>query len=172
LLPFSFSLFPFSLPLASPSGPVRLRLCPVPPCASFRARKGLPKIFRPNATAGSARSHALDMSENPVVTPLNRLFKKLFEDNLRLITTGTREEAVPGRGESSLSLRREPLFRTRRFPASPRARGGPAWAETSAEPPTRGRGREDWNSGTMEYWNNGLGDQPPSPAFHHSTIPS
>jgi len=32
-------------------------------------------------------------------------------------------------------------------------------------------GLEDWSDGTMEYWNDGWKDRPPSPAFHHSSIP-
>jgi hypothetical protein len=39
-------------------------------------------------------------------------------------------------------------------------------------PAIGGRGQEDWNNGAMEYWNDGLGDRPPSPVFQHSSIPS
>ena len=38
-------------------------------------------------------------------------------------------------------------------------------------PAIGGREQEDWNNGTMEYWNDGLGDRPPSPAFQYSIIP-
>jgi len=81
------------------------------------------------------------------------------------------EEAVQGSGESCPFLLGMRRLRTRRFRSRGRSPGGPAWAEILAEPPTGGRGQEGWNNGTMEYWNDGLGDRPPSPVFHHSSIP-
>ncbi len=45
-------------------------------------------------------------------------------------------------------------------------------AASMKRPALGGRGQEDWNNGTMEYWNDGLGDRPPSPVFQHSSIPS
>ena len=38
-------------------------------------------------------------------------------------------------------------------------------------PAIGGRGHKDWNNGTMEYWNDGLGDRPPSPVFQYSIGP-
>jgi hypothetical protein len=94
---------------------------------------------------------------------------------MRPLPRGPREKAVQGKGGSCPSLLGARRLRTCRFRARARSPGGPAWAEILEEPPTGGRGQEDWNNGTMECRSDALGDRPPSqysniPVFHYSIV--
>ena len=85
-----------------------------------------------------------------------------------------RQEAVQGSGGSSFSLRRELLLRTRRFRSGGRSQGGPAWAETLAEPPTSGGKTgimEQWNMRMMGWGTGRLPQHSIIPAFHSSIVP-
>jgi hypothetical protein len=98
--------------------------------------------------------------------------KTMFRGNGKRVgataASGGLEEAVQGSGVAvSLSV----------GPGSGERPGWPGQkrrfrAGMMERPALGGGGQEDWNNGTMEYWNDGLGDRPPSPVFQLSSIPS